>query len=428
MAGQNFPKNPAFGRPLAPLVLPAVYDDVLSYEEWLSKVIYQINELTDYINNTMTNLESIVDDRVRENLAEVYSRINSVRSELEMQIEELGSRCNDLDLKIDKTLVDAIKYTDDAVREINSDLANMEQAIRDALAEAEEYCDHNTAGIDEKVNRIYAELKLDLDTQTALVNERIDNIIKEYPQIYDPSTGYMENFQTLVYKLFNSLRYFGATAIKYDGEELTAEEYDNMLLKAIKYDTDVMRVLFDDLKNMFNPFTGKRESIKQVVSTLVRKLQWNAKTSTEYDGFEATASEFDASTFDAYEQDTNQYITETTPDVKNKKFQNLRYIGKVRTEQFFDTGYAYADAIGKEFVVTYAVRNVFEAVSMASVSFVVNFGIEDTPMHITLPNSDVEVGFSVIMYNGKLFIDNSSFFDFDVFVKTDVFDVSELDK
>ena len=179
---------------------------------------------------------------------------------------------------------------------------------------------------------------------------------------------------------------------------------------------------------MFNPFTGEKDSIKEVVSGLVRRLQWNAKTTSEADGYEATASEFDASTFNAYEQDTNRYLTQTTPDVKNKKIQNLRYLGKAYIDGFFDTGIAYADAIGKEFVVTYAYADDFTPYNMASVSFVVNTGLDETPMHIVLPN-DTEVGFDIIMVNDNLYLGlNTSSFDFDVYVKTDVFDVSELDK
>ena len=73
---------------------------------------------------------------------------------------------------------------------------------------------------------------------------------------------------------------------------------------------------------MFNPFTGKLSSLRDIVGDLVRRMQWNAKTTTEADGYEATASDFDSSTFNAYEQDTNHYLTETTPDLKNKAYEN----------------------------------------------------------------------------------------------------------
>lgn len=324
-----------FMRPLAPLVLPAVYDDVLSYEEWLSKVVQRLNEINEYIDQTIGDIETLVDSKVTARLADIQSQVDRLKTDVQI----LQGQLDCLDGKIDESCADTLReakqYTDNAIArlgDIDGKIAAVKAEL-EAEIEAETYEAKQTA-ISESKN--YTNQRISLLTvrieqrvfrQIAAVEERINNIIKEYPLLYNPATGWKEDMQTVVYNLYKALRYMGITAMLYDDQELTAEQYDDMSLTASAYDTEMYHKVFKDLREMFNPFTGKLSSLRDVVGDLVRRMQWNAKTASEADGYQATASEFDASTFDAYEQDTNQYITATTPDVKNKSYRNWLYVG-----------------------------------------------------------------------------------------------------
>lgn len=320
--------DPMFMKPLAPLVLPAVYDDVLSYEEWLAKVIQAINDIREYINSTIADIDALVTSAVDTKTADLQTQINTLKASL----TTLQSQVNNLnvDEKISdasaRTLSQAKAYADAEIRKAINALGNIDakiaQAKNEAIRTSEDYTDVKALELSTRIAQKQAELTLYVNQQIAMVTARIDDIIKEYPRLYDPATGKTEDMQTLIFNMFGSLRYFGAKAYKYDNQELTADEYDGRCLSAEKYDLYFDMLVIRELFTMFDPFTGEKSSIRDVLAGLVRRLQWNGKTSAQFDGFQATAGEIDASTFNAYEQDTNQYITGTTPDLKNKAYEN----------------------------------------------------------------------------------------------------------
>ena len=325
------------GKAFAPLVLPAVYDDVLSYEEWLSKVIYRINELQEYIDETMENIEEIINRSVEQKVAPIredITRINGRLNTIDKEIEQL-----DKDIK--NSLKNAKAYTDNKLSKVQkeynkqiSDLAELvetyhtellvadkelKQALTDAyqkadlfiLKEAKRYC-HYVIGVNN--NKIFARLEE--------LNARIDELVKEYPELYDPATGENEHMQTLVYNMYRALRTFGIRAMLYDDQLIEAEKFDGMGLSAQEYDTAFAAYIWDYFKTMFNPFTGKQESTREVLQYLINNLRWNAKTTSEYDGYEFTSTEFDKSDYGAYQQDNSKYYTTPDKDTKNKAYKN----------------------------------------------------------------------------------------------------------
>lgn len=392
-----------FMRPLAPLVLPAVYDDVLSYEEWLSKVIQRLNEINEYIDQTIGDIDTLVQQMVDAKSADLQNQINTLKGNLNTLRDEVEALDVELNGKIDDSLQEAKDYADRAIAQAIRGLGDIDARITRAKQEAinaskdytdqevervNQLCIHRTTGVDVKIRQA-----------VALLNKRIDDIIKEYPLIYDPATGFKEDMQTVIYNTYKALRVLAISAMLYDDQELTAQEYDDKSIPAIKYDVEMYRVLFKDLREMFNPFTGKLSSLRDVLGDVVRQLQWNAKTSSEADGYEATASEFDASTFNAYEQDTNQYLTGTTPDLKNKSYRNWLFLGSGTTitvpDEMLDDSSQFA-VLNDDGDITYI----------------------DT---VAGTYGDV-----VITYNAGVFTITGT--DIRVYSVTRVFDVSELDK
>lgn len=404
-------------RPLAPLVLPAVYDDVLSYEEWLSKVVARCNDLTELIETTMTNIEAevneMVDNRIdvhlNARLAPIQQQITQLQSDLTDAVANLNQKIdedyNELDSKIDEKTVAIYQRITSDISTVNARITQVQndlnQRIDNLGTESREYTDQKFLESQQEINRKIAELQIRWNTNFGELSARIDAIIKEYPRLYDPATGFKEDMQTLVYNLYKRLRYYGIEAMLYDDQELTAEEYDNECYSAIKYDTLLGRILFHDMKSMFNPFTGKYQSVRDVVGMLVRKLQWNGKTTEQYDGYEYTADEFDASTFDAYTQDTNQYYTGTTPDLKNKAYENYLLLTA-----------SLADGADVDIPVN---------------AYYVRFEIGDKCY--TIPTADVTLtidSVGVSISSGVLSVTDGSLTN--VFAVTPAKDVSELDK
>ena len=325
------------GKAFAPLVLPAVYDDVLSYEEWLSKVIYRINELQEYIDDTMERIDEIVDQKVANRVAPIQEEVNQVKG----QIITINKALKQLDVDIKKSLTNAKAYTDSEIKKVNKKydpiidninkmIAKYKKDLEDALQrvytslsndmkerdlftlkEAKRYC-HYVIGVNN--NKIFAEIKE--------LSDRIDNIINEYPELYDPATGKNEHMQELIYNMYRALRTFGIPSMLYDDQLITAEEYDGMALDAQTYDTAFVWRIWHKFKCMFNPITGKQESIADILNFLITQLRWNGKTVGEYDGLDVTAGEFDQSTYGAWAQDNSKYYTEPLINTKDKGYRN----------------------------------------------------------------------------------------------------------
>lgn len=393
-------------RPLAPLVLPAVYDDVLSYEEWLSKVVARCNELSEQIETTLAELkeevEGIVDARVNvylnERLAPIQNDIASIKSDVSNLETELANSVSDLENQITDGDATLRTYINEQIASVRGYIVQVEQRIDNLLDESKEYTDNAIDESQEELRSLISEL-----------NDRIDAIIKEYPELYDPVTGLYEDMQTLIYNLYKRLRYFGVEAMLYDDQEFTAEEYDNKSINAVKYDTLMLKIISGELKEMFNPFTGEYESIKDVVTYLIRRLQWNGKTAGEYDDLDTTAGDFDASSFNAYEQDTNQYITEPQVDYKNKSFKNYLFEGTVDN---IDTQLSVVIGDKKQLVFSEygSPVNVITDIRTGRIGLPSGATVEMTVSNNTL----------VVIYDGS---DSTT-----IYSSTDVYDVSDLDK
>jgi len=312
-----------FMKPLAPLVLPAVYDDVLSYEEWLAKVIQRMNEINELVNQTLADIDDLVEGMVTPRVAEIQRQVNNLSS----QVTTIQGELNEVDDKISdscaETLNQAKRYTDRVLASLGDVNGKIAEAKNEAIKAANRFSKDYT---DKAVSSAQLKIERKVANQLYEMNARIDSIIKEYPLIYNPTTGWKEDMQTVVYNLYRALRYMGITAMLYDDQQMMAEEYDDKAITAIGYDTSMYKIIFKDLREMFNPFTGKLSSLRDVLGDVIKRLQWNSKTVAEFDGYECTTDEFDMSTFNSYEQDTNHYITAPSEDLKNKAYENYLLI------------------------------------------------------------------------------------------------------
>lgn len=74
------------------------------------------------------------------------------------------------------------------------------------------------------------------DATASVLRQEIQNIALGQIKIYDPTTGLIENLQTVIDNLYGSSREDAITAGEYDALELTATTYDSYELTAFNYD------------------------------------------------------------------------------------------------------------------------------------------------------------------------------------------------
>lgn len=81
------------------------------------------------------------------------------------------------------------------------------------------------------------------DATASRLEEQIEAVSVGQIQVYDSSTGQMENLQTVIDNLFNMGRTEALTATEYDALELTATAYDGYDLTAYQYDNNGKELL-----------------------------------------------------------------------------------------------------------------------------------------------------------------------------------------
>lgn len=316
-----------------PLVLPTIYDDTLSYEEHLSKVIYRMNELTQFVEQQLADVDSYVDKKVSElssTLTTIVQNVvvetNKIVDDLDKKVEAYNNKLSDelttTNEKVDKKYQDAITYVDTQVKIINASIKEIEVKLINAISEAE------------KRGAIYTNTQVGIEriertTAIQSLSKRIDNLSKEYPLVFDPISGQKETIDVVIKDLYNGLRVLGLSAIRYDSLELSAEEYDALELTAYMYDVYGASMFEEDLNTMFNPFTGVKENVKSVVLKICDLLRFNAKNATEYDSFQFTADDFDGSSYNAITQDIDRQYTYNPTDYLNNTFisNTLLWVG-----------------------------------------------------------------------------------------------------
>lgn len=69
--------------------------------------------------------------------------------------------------------------------------------------------------------------------------------------IFNPTTGYKESIDKVVNDIYDTLRYWGVTALEFDDYGITCTSFDNMDLSAIKFDVYGKRMVWKILSTLY---------------------------------------------------------------------------------------------------------------------------------------------------------------------------------
>ena len=259
-------------------VLPAVYDDSLSYYEQLCRIKYKLNEVIKNLNDLEENLPSYVKQAIDEALGGWEER-------MEAQFAEQNARIAAAEKKIDDSVAEMQAQLDAAIRE-------MEQTINAQL------------------NAMYLILVNGINANRAYIDSQISLLKAEFPDLstvygISPVDGQLVKIQDCVNDMYNVLRYGALTAAQYDALQLTAKVYDDKSLTAFTYDMYGLCELWSYLNvhRMHSVTTGEIVAIPAGVYQLTDKVKTNGLTATAYDTKELTASGYDGKAVTAYNYD-----------------------------------------------------------------------------------------------------------------------------
>ena len=168
---------------------------------------------TDYKNN-LTEVEFLLG--VLKKLNEMIVQVNQNTEFIDNysgEIEKLQNEFNDLVAENEQFKID-----------LQADINNQLNAFRNEV----------TNQITTQINA----LKAYVDTQDEGLRQYIDDVALGQIVLYNPSTGEMQDLQTIINSLFEASRENALTATEYDALELTATAYDAYELTATQYDMD----------------------------------------------------------------------------------------------------------------------------------------------------------------------------------------------
>lgn len=282
-----------FITPITPVchkTLPLVYDESLSYYEFLCKINEKITEIITLLNSLEDSWTDYTDQEVTKLRNEINARIDELYTYVDNNVDILDNKIDDnvilLNNKIDDNF-DTIntKYDAEVAKLYNTIYESQEMLID--LMQTYDRVVLNTAL--EKINEIYAE---------------IERVVKEIPVRNPYRAGFLSSIQEYIYDSFEAARSHPITANNYDNARLTCSQFRNLNLTALDYDNHAS--LYIDPYKLFSPFDGRRKFPQEIVDEIASYLRVDLSvTCAEFEAYNLTAAEYDAKEITAYDFDWN---------------------------------------------------------------------------------------------------------------------------
>lgn len=303
--------------PVAPLTIPGVYSDTLSYEDNLAQIMKKINELVEQVNHLSNGVNNYTDEQIKKLKAELEKEISALEIKLLAFVSDFEKEISSVEKETDNKVQALHDYIDSEILKTNEKINELKTYIDTQIFNAEKrqikYTD-NKVGV-ESVKR---------EAQDEFLNNKIENAVKEFPKVYNAVLGVKSDVQDTFNSFYEYLRELGVLSISYDKMEMTAEQYDKMELEAHVFDVYSGFIFSESLSKIFSPFSGKKENMPKVLYELIERVRWNADTSKYFDEKTNTVQNMDASNYTAKEYEF--FNVNSTKQGGDFNLKNRRYI------------------------------------------------------------------------------------------------------
>lgn len=271
------PEKPIRFRFWCQKVLPAVYDDSLSYYETICKIADALDKCIDYLD--YLDKEIITWDELNPKLDALQGQIDTINGTLrehKSDIDSLYSEIARLDTRITDELQEMRKWV---LTQIELKLASLEMYLKMYADEGDK---HVLVIMKTEIDKIY---------------KVIDQIPKMEQELFNPTKGYLDDASDTVGDVYEFLRYLGMTALEFQVLCKTAAELDSET-KTTRWEDTASRLLHDYClwKNSFDPTTGAIRSNQNVMLSLFQMFG----TGDNVESFEGFSQ--DATTLDSYDR------------------------------------------------------------------------------------------------------------------------------
>ena len=298
---------------LSPFTMPTVYDDSLSYEEHLARVIAKLNEVIENYNGVIDETKAYTDKAI----ATLNKSLTKTINELRVYLDDATS-----------TLEKSIKSVDDASKQryerllstLNANVRQLRIEIKatETMLEKLAY-QYFIQGKTYTLAR-FTEERIHREMDIAVINTRLDTLVDEFPLVYNMFKAKEDTLQHTLNNIYSGLRTLCMTVKSFDSIGKTVEEIDNLDLNAYQWDVYSGYIFRGNKLNMYDPYTGEFIDPRKVIIKNFNKLAYNGKSAEEFDALNIIAEDFDASDFDARMQDIDREYTSQVLDNINKYY------------------------------------------------------------------------------------------------------------
>lgn len=237
-------------------VLPAVYDESLSYLEGLSKLSYKLNETIGAVNALNDNVDTLNDSVV-----ELNDRVTAVEGEIDGFEAEINQRIAELETsltsKIDTAIDGMEAEVDEKLGEVDTKLNDMDARIKDM----EQYVQETVTQLTEdfraiitaeiaRINELYLSFESEMRQYVIdTVNELIQNI-PDLTNIYviSPASGQLVKVQVAINEIFDFSLYNALTCDEYNELGLTCNNINSLMVDSLPRGFTVREWLHDAKK------------------------------------------------------------------------------------------------------------------------------------------------------------------------------------
>ena len=215
-------------------VLPAVYDESLSYLEGLAKLTFKVNETINSVNALNDNVETLNDS-----VTDLNNRVTAVEGEIDGFEKEITKRIATLEWQLTQNIDKAVE---DMKAEVNSSIVDLDER----MTALEDYVNSTIGNLVKETEQL---VKDELDKIQALydsleeemklyVQDTVNQLIQDIPDltniyVRDPSTGEVVKVQEALNNVYEKSLTKALTVDEFNELALTCNQLNDIIVDGV---------------------------------------------------------------------------------------------------------------------------------------------------------------------------------------------------
>ena len=254
--GYNIVDKIAYVRIRCHHVLPAVYDESLSYMEALSKLAYKLNETITATNELNDNV-----DVLNESVLDLNNRVEAVENIVDTFLAEIQHQFDALTVEYDRKIDEKLGEVDVKLEDVDRQMEDIDHRIT-AL---EDGIDARFEGLEEKINTAIDEMKAVVEEEILIiqhlystfeqdmkdyVEEKLQEALDQIPDltniyVNDPTTGKLVKVQEAINNILIFNSYNALTVDEWNMIGMSVNDMNSIIIHSIPRGLTIREWLHD---------------------------------------------------------------------------------------------------------------------------------------------------------------------------------------